>query len=329
LRVIMATLYLDRKGLELRVDGAALALYESGSRIRTVPLSLLDRIVFRAETALTSSALGALADSGCAAVVLSGRQGNRLAVVHGRPHNDAALRVAQYAASGNADWRLEWARRFIGAKIVRQQRFLERVLALRADRRKPLSDALETLAAMRLRVDEEGLCADNLRGIEGAAQAAYFRAYTSLFAEALNFNGRNRRPPRDPANACLSLGYTLAHFEGVRLAHATGLDPFLGFFHEVAFGRESLACDLIEPVRPLVDAWVWEMFRSRTLRPEHFKVDKGACVIEKAGRARFYEHYEHFMKSISVRLRGYCRLLARALRTEAPELPVCDGEEDL
>jgi CRISPR-associated protein Cas1 len=327
--VIMATLYLDRKGLELRVDGAALALYESGSRIRTVPLSLLDRVVFRAETVLTSSALGALADSGCAAVVLSGRQGNRLAMVHGRPHNDAALRVAQYAQTGNAGWRLAWARRFIGAKIARQQRFLDRALVMRADRCKELSDALETLGMMRSRVEEDGMTPDSLRGIEGAAQAAYFRAFTSLFAGALHFHGRNRRPPRDPVNACLSLGYTLAHFEGVRLAHAAGLDPFLGFFHEIAFGRESLACDLIEPVRPLVDAWVWEMFRSRTLRPEHFKVDKGACVIEKAGRARFYQHYEHFMKTISVRLRGYCRLLARDLRAQAPQLPACDGEEDL
>ena len=45
----MSTLYLDRKGLELRADGNAMALYESGERIRTVPLSLLDRVVIRAE----------------------------------------------------------------------------------------------------------------------------------------------------------------------------------------------------------------------------------------------------------------------------------------
>jgi CRISP-associated protein Cas1 len=325
----MATLYLDRKGLELRVDGAALAIYENGDRVRTVPLALLDRVVLRAETMLTSGVLGSMADSGCTAIVLSGRQGNRLAVVHGRPHNDAALRVAQYAGAGDPGWRREWAGRFIDAKISRQQRFLERVLGMRADRRKPISDTLCTLKQMRIRIEKDGLSLDSLRGVEGAAQAAYFRAYTSLFADALGFHGRNRRPPRDPVNACLSLGYTLAHFEGVRLSHAAGLDPFLGFFHEIAFGRESLACDLIEPVRPLVDAWVWEMFRSRALRPEHFTVDKGACVIDKTGRARFYQHYELFMNSAARRLRGYCRLLVRDLRFKAPALPVCNEEEDL
>ncbi|EQD76958.1 CRISPR-associated protein Cas1, partial [mine drainage metagenome] len=50
----MTTLYLDRKGLELRPDGEALALYEGGSRVRSIPLALLDRVVIRAETMLTS-----------------------------------------------------------------------------------------------------------------------------------------------------------------------------------------------------------------------------------------------------------------------------------
>jgi CRISPR-associated protein Cas2 len=80
--LMMTTLYLDRKGLELRLDGAALALYEMGSRTRTVPPALLDRVVIRAETLLTSSVLGALAESGCAVVVLSGRHGRRLGKVH-------------------------------------------------------------------------------------------------------------------------------------------------------------------------------------------------------------------------------------------------------
>jgi CRISP-associated protein Cas1 len=325
----MATLYLDRKGLELRLDGAALALYEGGRRARTIPLALLERVVIRAETVLTSSVLAALAEAGCAAVVLSGRQGRRLAVVQGRPHNDALLRVAQYAKVQDAGSRLRWARAFVGAKLVRQQRFLERALAARPDLRKPILDALDSMRPLRVRIKEEALSSEGLRGAEGAAQAAYFRAYTALFPEGLGFRTRNRRPPRDAVNACLSLGYTLVHFEGVRAAHAAGLDPFLGFFHQIAFGRESLACDLMEPVRPLVDAWAWEMFRSRSLRAEHFTLDKGACLLEKTGRTRFYEHFEQFLALAARRLRGYCRLLARALRSQAPDLATIDEEEEL
>ena len=55
----------------------------------------------------------------------------------------------------------------------------------------------------------------SLLGIEGAGAAAYFAGYRTLFPDSLQFEGRNRRPPRDPVNACLSLGYTMVHFEAV------------------------------------------------------------------------------------------------------------------
>jgi len=315
----MTTLYLDRKGLEVKVDGRALALYENGRRAGTVPINLLSRVVIRAETRLTSSVLGALGAAGCSTLILSGRHGKRMATIHGRPHNDALLRIGQYAAIWDSTWRLEWAKRFVGAKLSRQIRLMEHVLAERRDLRKPVMDTLRTLRSIRVGVPGVSSIA-SLRGSEGAAQAAYFRAYANLVPPSLGFKNRNRRPPRDPVNACLSLGYTLVHFEGVRVAYAAGLDPFLGFLHEIAFGRESLACDLIEPIRPLVDGWVWEIFRSRILRPEHFTRDKGACLLRKTGRARYYEHFEEFLQSATTRLRGYCRLLVKALRLKAPEL---------
>jgi len=82
-------------------------------------------------------------------------------------------------------------------------------------------------------------------------------------------------------------------------------------------------------VRPQVDAWVWELFRSRLFRPEHFSLDKGACLLEKTGRARFYEHFEESLRPTSNRLRAYCRLVARDLRAHAPALPMADGEEEV
>lgn len=115
-------------------------------------------------------------------------------------------------------------------------------------------------------------------------------------------------------NACLSLGYTLIHFEAVRACHGAGLDPAIGLFHRPAFGRESLACDLIEPLRPRVDARVWELFRSRTLRAEDFSMDKGACVLHKSGRARFYAYWETAAQLLRRALRRECRLLAASLR---------------
>jgi CRISPR-associated protein Cas1 len=157
----------------------------------------------------------------------------------------------------------------------------------------------------------------------------HFHGYTRLFAPELNFSGRNRRPPRDPVNACLSLGYTLLHFDAVRAAHAAGLDALLGFYHRPAVGRESLACDLIEPIRPLVDDWLWTQFSERHLRSEHFSDDRGACLIGKAGRSHFYASWETFAPLPRRWLRTTCARLAAELRVHGSAWMLADdGDEE-
>jgi len=155
---------------------------------------------------------------------------------------------------------------------------------------------LDRLLATLLIRAPDSIDIERLRGIEGAGASAYFGGFTQLFAPALEFTGRNRRPPRDPVNACLSLAYTLLHFETVIACHGAGLDPFIGFYHEPAYGRESLACDLVEPLRPRVDAWTWELFRSKTLRSDHFSSEQqNGCLLDKRGRKLFYAEYERFI----------------------------------
>src|SRR5690606_19244740 len=90
---------------------------------------------------------------------------------------------------------------------------------------------------------------DELRGLEGAAAAAYFQNFALMLKEkdwAFEFNGRNRRPPRDPVNALLSLGYSILAKELTGIAFSLGLDPHLGFFHRPRFGRPALALDMME-----------------------------------------------------------------------------------
>ena len=117
----------------------------------------------------------------------------------------------------------------------------------------------------------------SLRGLEGAAAAAYFEALAEILPESLHFCGRNRQPPRDPINAVLSLTYTLLHAEAVLALYGTGLDPFIGFYHALNFGRESLACDLMEALRPQADRFVLTLFRQETLTTDDFSKTDGAC----------------------------------------------------
>ena len=162
-----------------------------------------------------------------------------------------------------------------------------------------------------------------LRGCEGAAAALYFDAYQQLFAPAWGFVERNRRPPRDPVNVLLSLSYTLLHGIVAKAVQHGGLDPQLGVLHEVAYGRDSLVCDLMEMLRSDVEWWVWRLCASETMRVEDFSMSDAEghlpCALGKAGRARFYQEFAAIQDVWMHDAVHIVRVVVRRLRPEAPE----------
>jgi CRISPR-associated protein Cas1 len=245
-----------------------------------------------------------------------------VATLLGGPRPDSERRVAQYRAFLNQEWRTAWSRRQVTGKLKGQARLLRAAASERPALKHELLAAAETISSIReSAAGTAGAGRQQLMGWEGAGSAAFFRAYPLLFAPALGFHQRNRRPPRDPVNAALSLGYTLAHVTAVAEIHKAGLDPYLGYFHEPLPGRESLACDVIEPYRPRVDAFVWRLFRERVLRPEHFGNRDGACLLGKAGRAEFYGAIELFLGPLGRAFRRTALILVRALMEAAGQPP--------
>jgi CRISPR-associated protein Cas1 len=268
-----------------------------------------------------------MAEAGITTILMSPRSPRRVAIVLGTQHNDAAVRLAQAQRVMNLPACQQWALSLVRAKLSRQRRTLQHLQYARPDARKPLFDALQTLGSILQNLDTAQPSLESLRGFEGAAARAYFSGLAGVFAPALNFTGRNRRPPRDPVNVCLSLSYTLLHLQAVQSCTVAGLDPLLGFYHRPAFGRESLASDLIEPLRAAVDLWVWELLRQRTLREEHFTLDKVACLLGKAGRQIYYAEWERTSKPWQRWLRSQAQQLAKNLRQQG-EVWLVNDEED-
>ncbi len=117
---------------------------------------------------------------------------------------------------------------------------------------------------------------DTLRGYEGRAAALYFEGFAKGFlADGVTFRERVRRPPTDPVNALLSLGYTFLFNTVMAAVGMVGFDPFLGCLHTVEYGRPSLALDLMEEWRPiLVDSLVLSVFNLRALTADDFLAEK-------------------------------------------------------
>lgn len=286
----MSTVYLDRKNLTIDVAGAYLQVTPSPRGRGSIPLNLISRLVLCGRVQLNSSALANLAERGIAVVCLGGRNHRRVAQLGGVSGNDARRRIDQFKVATSPALRSRLARDLIRAKLNATRREADSLLERRPALRRHLVKARQTITDIEARIEQADL--DSLLGFEGAAAAAWFRALAAVLPPSLNFNGRNRRPPRDPVNAVLSLAYTLLHAEAVAACHGHGMDPMLGFLHEPAPGRESLACDLIEPLRPRVDARVVEWFSSGESEAAHFTNGDAGCRLGKAGRARFYQWWE-------------------------------------
>ncbi len=242
---------------------------------------------------------------------------------------NVGTRIAQFKVAADPLASLRLAQGFISAKILNCRTLLRR----NGD---PTEATLFRLKeAAREAVEATSL--EQILGFEGTAARVYFQAFADLLAPrgggraAFDFETRNRRPPRDPVNALLSLGYALL-VRDCRVALASvGLDPTVGFLHQPRPGRPSLALDLMEEFRPLiVDSAVLTAINTEVVGAEDFVKSAGAVALSERGRKAFLAAFERrMMQEVTHPTFGYkldyrrilqvqARLLARAVTGELP-----------
>lgn len=310
----MGTLYIDRKDIVVKLDGSALAFYANGEKEGSVPIKPLKRVIVAGNIMLETSVLHRLANEDISVLFLSGKRQRFCGMLHGRLHNNGLLRVKQYERS-LSPFTMEISTDIVRRKISKQREFLMHIREHRPDLRLKMTEASEVLGRIFEELKRPDIEMETLRGFEGGAAATYFSAYTEAFPDSLNFTNRNRRPPEDPVNAMLSLCYTLLHYEMVREIEVIGLDPVIGFYHQFEYGRESLACDLVELYRPDVDRFVWEIFRDRVFTSRDFAEadERPGCYLKKESRKKFYPVYEEWANKMRPVWVEEVRTLARRI----------------
>ncbi|WP_204106256.1 MULTISPECIES: type I-D CRISPR-associated endonuclease Cas1d [Spirulina sp. CCY15215] len=244
------------------------------------------------------------------------------------------VRKAQWAAMGETDLAVGAVRGFVRGKLKNYR------TALMTARRKFEGMAVdEAIAQLQQAIAalEKTKAIDSLRGYEGAGSAAYFGCFNQLIRVShFSFKTRNRRPPTDPVNSLLSLGYSLLRHDIQSAVNIVGFDPYLGYLHVERYGRPSLALDLMEEFRPLiVDGMVLGAINLRQLLPEHFETEplSHAVSLTREGLQIFLRLYEQkkqseFKHPVLKRKHTYreafeiqARLLAKYLMGEIDKYP--------
>lgn len=295
---------------------------DDGRRQATVLIEGLELLACHGRVLIDPTCLAALAEAKIAVAFMSA-DGRRL-LARVTPEDDPRVigRVMQHRVLADPTLRCRLARPIVAEKIHSQAgaaRHYQR------QGKAVAGDDLERLADLEKRAtDARDL--DELLGLEGAAAVIWFDVFGRLLRKPWEFQRRSRRPPPDPVNALLSLGYTMLQHRITAACQAAGLETALGPLHAYRAGRPSLACDLMEPLRvPVVDRWVVSLLNQRYVAPEDFHaVDGEGMRLTKRAFPRVLAHWErqwNEMRTTSV-VSDRVRAFAHDVRTLAQPLKV-------
>jgi len=290
-------------GIKVRMQSGHLAIEDGiGPERRRFRLARighgLKRLVFiGSDGFITFEALRWLADQDAAFAMLH-RDGKVLCATGPVRVSDARLRRAQ-ALAGQSLEGIQIARELIDRKLVGQERVA---------RYKLLTDSTaDVISGYRAKLPNADTL-EEIRLIEARAAAVYWSVWRNLpitfpkkdeskipyhwctFGARVSPLTGSPRVAVNPANAMLNFLYSLLYSESRLAATTLGLDAGLGILHFDEPGRDSMACDLMEVVRPQVDAYLLDWITRDALKREWFaERPDGNCRLSGTIAARLAE----------------------------------------
>lgn len=324
--------------LLVRRTNDRLVMVRDASTVASVPIRELSHVSAHGPVTFTGAAMAGLLDEGID-VTLYTSGGRWRGLVSSATSGNVFLLLAQADGWRDEEKKLAVARALVASKIAGQRHLLQRKALDRGSIR--CDDAAQRLAVFERKVWEQ-MSVDSVRGIEGAAAAAYFDVFDEMLSGGWRFPGRVRHPATDPVNALLSYGYVLAGAEIVRALVQRGFDTRIGFLHGLRYGRESLSLDLVEEFRsPMVDRFTLRVLNRGQFVAEDFEPhESGAVRMTNEARRKYLELWEEMLSARAAEVRKEsalgsdgARLSARVSSESADDAtvgvddrPVAEGE---
>ncbi|MGH7648274.1 MAG: CRISPR-associated endonuclease Cas1, partial [Gemmatimonadaceae bacterium] len=222
-------LYVQEQGALVGKRGGQLVVRKDGDELAKVRLKDVSQVVLMGGIGITAPTVHLLCDEGVPVVHVS-RGHWFYGITSGISLRNSFDRVAQYRAAADPEKALAFARAIVYGKGANQRTMIGRNVH-------PRPEAAIRAMAILLRRGSSVSSMAELLGVEGGIAAHYFAHFGSLlkprdFDATWDFKARNRRPPRDPVNALLSLGYAMLAKECTVALLAEGLDPWWGLYHQ-------------------------------------------------------------------------------------------------
>ncbi len=335
MRKLLNTIYITNEFAYLTLEGENLVCkIEDADKIR-IPFDNIENIVCFNYNGCSPALMGKCVSKSIPINFIS-PQGKFLAKVCGETKGNVFLRVSQIDVFRAKS--IVLTQNTMAAKFSNTRQLIRRSLhdnpKLRED--EEIQSVLETL---RDGIDKVYLAdsVEEIIGIEGNCAKNYFSIFDKLITNdkvPFTFTLRSKRPPLDPVNAVLSFVYTLATSEFASALETVGLDSYIGFCHALRSGRSSLACDLVEEVRCIVERFVLTLLNLRILSEKDFETQiSGAVWLTDDGRKKVISHWQekkrtdmlhpYLKQKIPLGLLAYVQsnLFAKYIRGDIDEYP--------
>jgi len=285
----MPTLYVTEPGARIEKEyKRILVMSKDEEALFSAPLVHVTDVVIVGSVGVTTQAMLSLLEAGVSFSIVS-RAGKLLGRLMPPSEGNIFLRREQYKRAADPSFCFPIAKAIVVGKLKNQRTFAKRILRTNPEIPKKVVEQLDrTIAEAENETDME-----RLRGREGIGAKAYFEILRAALPKEWEFKTRSRRPPKDPANALLSLGYSLLTQNMMTALEVVGLDPYDGFFHADVYGRPALALDLVEEFRSLiVDSVVLTATKNRIITPDELEIGaEGGFYLKPRALKTFLRQY--------------------------------------
>lgn len=250
---------------EILVSGYGSVLKRHGKRIefhregKEVCHFLGDEIdgvyVMTPACSISSAAIQLLASNNVPVAVFDERDELVSVIVPRESMEKSTLRVRQIQAA-TCEKGLEIAKEFVKGKLKNQEATLKYFAKSRKNQ--PIGKAMlsaaekiDVLASETDRVtgDSGHKKRQRLMAHEARGAAIYWQGIRNILPSELGFTRRTRKGAKDPVNSCLNYCYAILYSKVLFKLYRVGLDPYVGFMHALADGRQALLFDFVEEFR--------------------------------------------------------------------------------
>ncbi|HHP7244724.1 MAG TPA: CRISPR-associated endonuclease Cas1, partial [Elainellaceae cyanobacterium] len=326
----MTTLYVSDQGAYLKVKHQQFQVIHEQEVRCSVPASRVSHIVLFGCCNVSHGAVG-LALRRKIPVLYLATNGRYFGRLHTEGHAQVEYLTQQVQKSLDPDFAQRQAQSIILGKLHNSRVLLQRLSRRR--KHEAVTEAIAELAALLPKVSDASSI-ETMLGYEGHGANLYFRAYAKLLKGKFEFEKRTRRPPTDPVNSLLSLGYTLLSQNLHSMVEAVGLHTHFGNLHQPQKNRPSLVCDLVEEFRAGgVDSLVAYLINSNIFTEEDFMPPdaRGGVYLYSDALKKFLKHWEDALQKTTTHPHtGYKVSYRRCFELQVWEYVSClMGERDV